>query len=274
MDRFTGKERDSESGLDNFGARYDSSSMGRFMSPDPSRNSIRLDNPQTWNRYSYVLNNPLELVDPSGELWNISLAIPKWEDECSKGATCVDTIALNNTQDSVTVYGSQGADDITTYSANDEGMINMRDVSSNPSAQFEVAIGQPHPEEYLNPQAATGLYNIAEVYHEQLPNDSKIVMTAGSAANGEPAKDQEGKDLHTEHHEGKDADLRYMGPDGKPIRGTTGASRGDVQRNGVLINNFGKNTLTGNPTKYGTVPIHNPKTQAAHQDHMHARDIK
>src|SRR5262249_15221182 len=33
--KFTGKERDTESGLDNFGARYDSSSMGRFMSPDP-----------------------------------------------------------------------------------------------------------------------------------------------------------------------------------------------------------------------------------------------
>src|SRR5436853_2979029 len=32
--QLTGKERDSESGLDNFGARYDSSSLGRFMSPD------------------------------------------------------------------------------------------------------------------------------------------------------------------------------------------------------------------------------------------------
>jgi RHS repeat-associated protein len=32
--RYTGKERDSESGLDNFGARYMGSSMGRFMSPD------------------------------------------------------------------------------------------------------------------------------------------------------------------------------------------------------------------------------------------------
>src|SRR6267378_6888069 len=100
--KFTGKERDSESGLDNFGARYDSSSMGRFMSPDPSMESVRLDNPQTWNRYSYVLNNPLELVDPTGELWDISMAIPKWVDECGQGATCVDTIALNNTQDSVT----------------------------------------------------------------------------------------------------------------------------------------------------------------------------
>lgn len=34
--RYTGKERDAESGLDNFGARYYGSSMGRFMSPDPS----------------------------------------------------------------------------------------------------------------------------------------------------------------------------------------------------------------------------------------------
>jgi RHS repeat-associated protein len=64
--KFTGKERDSESGLDNFGARYDSSSMGRFMTPDPLLNSGRPNNPQTWNRYAYALNNPLNVVDPTG----------------------------------------------------------------------------------------------------------------------------------------------------------------------------------------------------------------
>jgi RHS repeat-associated protein len=64
--QFTGKERDSESGLDNFGARYDSSSMGRFMSPDPSNAGASLDTPQSWNAYSYVLNNPLNYIDPSG----------------------------------------------------------------------------------------------------------------------------------------------------------------------------------------------------------------
>jgi RHS repeat-associated protein len=63
---FTGKERDSESGLDNFGARYDSSSMGRFMSVDPGDAGAALDAPQTWNAYSYVLNNPLNATDPSG----------------------------------------------------------------------------------------------------------------------------------------------------------------------------------------------------------------
>jgi RHS repeat-associated protein len=62
--KFTGKERDGESGLDNFGARYDSSSIGRFMSPDPLGG--KLVDPQTLNKYSYVRNNPINLTDPTG----------------------------------------------------------------------------------------------------------------------------------------------------------------------------------------------------------------
>jgi RHS repeat-associated protein len=65
--KFTGKERDSESGLDNFGFRYNASTMGRFMTPDPSRLSVFFTNPQTWNRYSYVYNNPLRLTDGNGK---------------------------------------------------------------------------------------------------------------------------------------------------------------------------------------------------------------
>jgi len=64
---FTGKERDSESGLDNFGARYDASSLGRFMSPDPTGGHI--GDPQTLNRYAYVANNPLNRTDPTGLDW-------------------------------------------------------------------------------------------------------------------------------------------------------------------------------------------------------------
>jgi len=62
--KFTGKERDSESGLDNFGARYDSSSLGRFMSPDSG--SFNAVNPQSLNRYIYALDNPLRYIDPDG----------------------------------------------------------------------------------------------------------------------------------------------------------------------------------------------------------------
>jgi RHS repeat-associated protein len=65
--RYTGKERDSESGLDYFGARYYGSSMGRFQSPDPSGMAFTsLSNPQSFNMYSYVQNNPLSAVDPDG----------------------------------------------------------------------------------------------------------------------------------------------------------------------------------------------------------------
>jgi RHS repeat-associated protein len=68
---FTGKERDAESGLDNFGARYNSSSMGRFMTPDWSAKPqgvpyAILDDPQSLNLYAYVRNNPLSKTDPSG----------------------------------------------------------------------------------------------------------------------------------------------------------------------------------------------------------------
>jgi len=64
--KFTGQERDSESNLDNFGARYDSSAMGRFMSPDPGNAGADPSDPQSWNMYSYVMNNPLRFIDPTG----------------------------------------------------------------------------------------------------------------------------------------------------------------------------------------------------------------
>lgn len=66
--KFTGKEHDTETGLENFGARYDASSMGRFMSPDPSNASVDFWLPQTWNRYAYTLDNPVTVVDRTG-LW-------------------------------------------------------------------------------------------------------------------------------------------------------------------------------------------------------------
>jgi RHS repeat-associated protein len=73
---FTGKERDTESGNDYFEARYYSSSMGRFMSPDWSAKEepipyAKLDDPQSLNLYAYVLNNPLDKVDADGHL-------PQW----------------------------------------------------------------------------------------------------------------------------------------------------------------------------------------------------
>jgi RHS repeat-associated protein len=64
---FTGKERDAESGNDYFEARYYSSAMGRFLSPDPGWFSAAdPTDPQSWNLYSYARNNPFTNIDPDG----------------------------------------------------------------------------------------------------------------------------------------------------------------------------------------------------------------
>jgi RHS repeat-associated protein len=65
--RFTGKERDAETGFDYFGARYYGQKIGRFTTIDPVYTwRENLEDPQRWNRYAYVRNNPLRYVDPDG----------------------------------------------------------------------------------------------------------------------------------------------------------------------------------------------------------------
>src|SRR5271157_1094363 len=74
---FTGKERDTESGNDYFFARYYSSNMGRFTTPDWSAKETPVPyatfaDPQSLNLYAYVRNNPLVRVDADGHCW------PQW----------------------------------------------------------------------------------------------------------------------------------------------------------------------------------------------------
>ncbi len=69
--KFTGKEWDSESGLENFGARFDSSNLGRFMTPDWSAVPVdvpyaQMANPQSLNLYAYVMNSPVTSADLDG----------------------------------------------------------------------------------------------------------------------------------------------------------------------------------------------------------------
>ena len=83
--KFTLKERDIETGLDYFGARYYASTQGRFTSTDPLLSSGTVYDPQTWNRYSHVLNNPLRYIDPTGLYeWDVSLGGSATDDELKK----------------------------------------------------------------------------------------------------------------------------------------------------------------------------------------------
>ena len=63
---FAGLERDAESGTEHAQFRNYTSRQGRWLSPDPYTGSYDLTNPQSMNRYAYVLNNPMSMLDPSG----------------------------------------------------------------------------------------------------------------------------------------------------------------------------------------------------------------
>jgi RHS repeat-associated protein len=74
--KFTGKERDSESNLDKFDARYYGSSLGRFMTPDWAAKPVTVPyahfgDPQTLNLYAYVENGPVNRVDADGHNWGV-----------------------------------------------------------------------------------------------------------------------------------------------------------------------------------------------------------
>jgi len=113
--KFTGKERDSESGLDNFGKRYNASSLGRFMTPDPLHIiKQKLIDPQQWNMYAYVRNNPLRFVDPTGE-YLVNCA--QGDKKCNKAADNFEKQRqkdLNSkdqkVQDAAKAWGDRGQD--------------------------------------------------------------------------------------------------------------------------------------------------------------------
>ena len=112
--RFTGQERDAETKLDFFGARYYSAGQGRFTSPDAPFADQSPADPLSWNLYSYVRNNPMILVDPSGE--ECVYVGPKdgdsadptnYADKGSSGQSCKD--AFGSKPHRVSVYDGKDA---------------------------------------------------------------------------------------------------------------------------------------------------------------------
>ena len=99
--RYTGKERDAESGLDYFTARYYGSNMGRMMSPDPIGGDMT--NPQSLNKYAYALNNPLRFTDPTG------LYVCKDGQDCSAFEKSLDALRNSKNADVARAAGACGA---------------------------------------------------------------------------------------------------------------------------------------------------------------------
>jgi RHS repeat-associated protein len=124
---FTGQERDTETNLDDFKARYMASSLGRFVSPDKSVDQ-HPRNPQSWDLYSYVRENPLALTDPSGDY--VCSFLVQVADLCNSFQRVLDEaqVAANKLKDefgpessqyvdaqrAIDAYGTQGVDNGVT----------------------------------------------------------------------------------------------------------------------------------------------------------------
>jgi RHS repeat-associated protein len=107
--KYTGYEKDDETGLDFAQARYYSNRVGRFNSPDPFLGSGRTEDPQSWNRYAYTDNNPLARIDPHGMDWvyhvttekrgeqTVSVRAPVWVSQAPPGSTSAEGVYKSDT---------------------------------------------------------------------------------------------------------------------------------------------------------------------------------
>jgi RHS repeat-associated protein len=165
--RFTGKERDSESGLDDFGARYFSSSMGRWATPDWSARPATVPyadfgDPQSLNLYLYVRNDPVSQADADGHVSNDS-----------GGESCLSSFActvqyLEHVKDnqpsgwfSVTSSFSSGSDDGSGEGA-DQGQQQQNDQQQN--GTVPVTVGQ-RPIQNKVAQFFSVLFTFHKAYH-------------------------------------------------------------------------------------------------------------
>ena len=148
--KFTGKERDSESGMDNFEARYYGSSFGRFMTPDWAARPTAVPyavfgDPQSLNLYTYVRNDPVSRADADGHC----SADPKVVDTvCNPDGPAQDGIKdqeaadkSNAAQSSVTIFHTET---IGTHT-NDDGSTTT--VTQTTTATFSTERG--HEGEFL-----------------------------------------------------------------------------------------------------------------------------
>lgn len=94
-------DHDSESFTEHAQFRQYNSTQGRWMSPDPYDGSYDPNNPQSFNRYSYVRNNPLGMTDPSGLTPLCLVTVPDTETISEETTTHVD--GTTTTEDNVTI---------------------------------------------------------------------------------------------------------------------------------------------------------------------------
>jgi RHS repeat-associated protein len=175
--KFTGKERDSETGLDYFGARYYSNGLGRFVTPDWSATSVPvpyadLTDPQSLNQYSYVRNIPTSKVDTDGHC----------PDGCPNPADAPKTLAALDQQNQANAdFGAgvlKGLVNLSTSAMN--AFITMGESTSGPIPQF-----QPSNDTQAAGMIAGTVVGVATSAGTEAPVASTIEQNAAKGAASE-----------------------------------------------------------------------------------------
>ena len=171
--KFTGYERDDETGLDFARARYYDSELGRFITPDPLLSSAYPTSPQSWNRYSYVMNQPLNAIDPSGLfVWSEELGGDLTDAELRKNQCA----AAQCTADEINA-GKRSKEEV-------DKIIGQRNQVREAIAYLKTLINSP----LLNQAERSRLTNAINAYGEEGEHNGVFMMAV--------REDQEFKTVH------------------------------------------------------------------------------
>ncbi len=242
--KFTGKERDSESNLDNFGARYYSSNVGRFMSPDPDNTGATLQSPQSWNAYSYVLNNPLNAIDPTGlDCVYTAGAVDNPDSHADGSATVirgdcksdqdsgvfVDNAANRPVQSSDVTLSNDGSVGVVSYARTDGITTGYACVGNCPSDTVQVnATPTMSADPYPMSPVARSLITVPFDFWNQTPQQHGNVqacMATGGEYGGETLEPPDVGQAIAQVHEPNGKPAQYPGNNKRIIPNIKGAKR-------------------------------------------------
>ncbi len=210
--QFTATERDFETGLDYFVARYYANTQGRFTSVDPANYQAKLDigDPQSWAGYSYVNNNPLTRTDPDGrgfwekfKNWSDGYGFQSDEDvQKEENQRRAELAKLAATTPANLLYIQQSDDSYLAYDVNQLTRDQVWDFSNNQRAGNVTQMSQENYDEaarvvataasFLSAPGGQPLYRGGSSL-EIKPNEVKIKdgfvqTTHGPSLNTDPTK--------------------------------------------------------------------------------------
>jgi RHS repeat-associated protein len=180
---FTGKERDTESGNDYFGARYYASAMGRFLSADDGTDQDP-SNPQSWNLYSYVRNNPATRTDSDGRSVNVCTNDASGNQHCT---------LLSNDQYTAAQQGNGGLNvptlDQVGSNGNGSGQFNATNItdSNGNSVGTATYVSDGGADYYANANGYQQLSNTSQVVKAGTVAYAGVYGAVGVAIAGLPA---------------------------------------------------------------------------------------